>query len=209
VGQWAWENKGIGGKPASCQRVLVLWADRRGGLPHAFHMAPGGCLAVGSYGPSPWWGVGGGQRVVLGLWASKRPEITDSHSRASQTPLVTTEELRTKWGPRGRLGQRQGGREDRAGKEGVLVDSHAAERPWSGPWLERRKAFWQEVRRGSLGESLCHCSSMADLDEQGESMVLELCCRKAERRREGRKRERGWPWPCGGWGREREKEGYR
>jgi hypothetical protein len=26
-------------------------------------------------------------------------------------------------------------------------------------------------------------------------MVLELYCRKAERKREGRKRERGWPWP--------------
>ena len=28
-------------------------------------------------------------------------------------------------------------------------------------------------------------------------MVLELSCRKAEKKREGRKRERGWPWPCG------------
>ena len=36
-------------------------------------------------------------------------------------------------------------------------------------------------------------------------MVLELYCRKAERKREGRKRERGWPWPRGerGEGRER------
>jgi hypothetical protein len=37
-------------------------------------------------------------------------------------------------------------------------------------------------------------------------MVLELYCRKAERKRESRKRERVWPWPCGdggGGGRER------
>ena len=42
-------------------------------------------------------------------------------------------------------------------------------------------------------------------------MVLELYCRKAERERE-REREkvergRGQPWPCGGWGKKREKEG--
>jgi hypothetical protein len=28
-------------------------------------------------------------------------------------------------------------------------------------------------------------------------MVLELYCRKAGGKREGRKRERGWPWPRG------------
>ena len=43
------------------------------------------------------------------------------------------------------------------------------------------------------------------LDEQRQSMVLELYCRKAGGKREGRKRERGQPWPCGerGEGRER------
>jgi hypothetical protein len=30
-----------------------------------------------------------------------------------------------------------------------------------------------------------------------DSLVLELYCRKAERKREGRKRERGRPWPHG------------
>jgi hypothetical protein len=46
---------------------------------------------------------------------------------------------------------------------------------------------------------------MAGLDEQKQFMVLELYCRNAERKREGRKRERGWPWPRGkkGEGRER------
>ena len=39
-------------------------------------------------------------------------------------------------------------------------------------------------------------------------MVLELYCRKAGRKREDRKRERGWPWPRGERrGREREKKG--
>ena len=59
-----------------------------------------------------------------------------------------------------------------------------------GPWLEHRKAFWWEVRCGSLGESLFHLSSTAGLQEQRQSMVLELYCRKAERKKEGRKRER-------------------
>jgi hypothetical protein len=49
---------------------------------------------------------------------------------------------------------------------------------------------------------------MVGLDEQRQSMVLELYCRKAGRKREGRKRERGQPWPRGenGEGRERERE---
>jgi hypothetical protein len=29
-------------------------------------------------------------------------------------------------------------------------------------------------------------------------MVLEIYCRKAGRKRKGRKKERGRPWPCGG-----------
>jgi hypothetical protein len=37
-------------------------------------------------------------------------------------------------------------------------------------------------------------------------MVLELYCRKVERKREGRKRERGWPWPCGERGGKGERE---
>ena len=28
-------------------------------------------------------------------------------------------------------------------------------------------------------------------------MVLDLYCRKAERKREGKKKKRGWPWPRG------------
>ena len=46
-------------------------------------------------------------------------------------------------------------------------------------------------RLGSLGESLSHRSSTAGLDDQRQSMVLELYYRKAGRRREGRKREAG------------------
>ena len=57
------------------------------------------------------------------------------------------------------------------------------------PWLERRKAFWREVRRGSIVQTL------KGLDEQSRSMVLELYCRKAERKREG-KRKRGRAWAC-------------
>jgi hypothetical protein len=67
--------------------------------------------------------------------------------------------------------------------------------PWSSLWLEQRKAFWLEVRCCSLEESLSHCSSTACLDEQRQSIVLELYCRKTGRKREGRKKERGWLWP--------------
>jgi hypothetical protein len=68
---------------------------------------------------------------------------------------------------------------------------------WSGLWIESRKAFWQEVKCISLEESLSHHLSIVGHDEQSQSMVLELYCTKAERKREGRKRERGWPWPRG------------
>jgi hypothetical protein len=64
-------------------------------------------------------------------------------------------------------------------------------------------AFWLEVRHGSLGESLSHRSSTEGLVKQRQSMILELYCRKAGRKREGR--ERGQPWPCGEGGRERER----
>jgi hypothetical protein len=57
--------------------------------------------------------------------------------------------------------------------------------------------FCREVRHGSLGENLSHRSSMAGLDEQRQSMVLELYCRKAGGKREDGKRERGRPWPRG------------
>jgi hypothetical protein len=122
--------------------------------------------------------------------------------------LGTSEELRTKWRLWEWLRHPQGGREERAGREGTLGGSHAGKSPWSGPWLECKKTFQWEVRLGSLGESLPHSLSTVDLDEQRLSMVLELYCRKAGRKKEGRKKERGWPWPCGkkGEGRERRVE---
>ena len=73
--------------------------------------------------------------------------------------------------------------------------------------MECRKAFCQEVRHSSLGESLSHCSSMAGLDEQRQSMILELYGGNAERKRVGRRREASHgPMERGGKG-EREKEG--
>jgi hypothetical protein len=61
---------------------------------------------------------------------------------------------------------------------------------WSLPWLECRKAFQQEVRFASLGESLFHLLSKAGLGAQRQSMVLEFYCRKAGGKREcNRKRE--------------------
>jgi hypothetical protein len=63
------------------------------------------------------------------------------------------------------------------------------------------------VRSSSLGESLFHHSSTAGLDEQRQSVGLELYCRKAGRRREGRKRERPAMNTWREEEREREKEG--
>jgi hypothetical protein len=75
------------------------------------------------------------------------------------------------------------------------------ESPWSGPWLEHRMAFWREVKHSSLA----HRSSMTGLNDQRQSMVLELYCRKAGRKKEGRKREAGHGHMERG-GTEREKE---
>jgi hypothetical protein len=75
------------------------------------------------------------------------------------------------------------------GGEGVLDGPHAGENTWSGPWLERRKASHL-----SLGENLSHFSSMVGLDDQRQSVVLVLYCRKAGKREEAkRKREKPDP----------------
>jgi hypothetical protein len=58
-----------------------------------------------------------------------------------------------------------------------------------------------------LGESLSHCPSTAGLDEQRQSVVLELHCRKAGGKREGRKRERPAMAKRRERGKEREKKG--
>jgi hypothetical protein len=56
--------------------------------------------------------------------------------------------------------------------------------------LEHRKVFHQKIRNGLLGESLFHPPITVGLDEQRHSMVLELYCREAGGKRDGRK-ERG------------------
>ena len=68
-------------------------------------------------------------------------------------------------------------------------------------------AFWWEVRCGSLGKSPSHRSSTVGLDDQRQSMILELYCRKAGEKREGRKREgeAGHGHMERGWKRERER----
>jgi hypothetical protein len=82
-------------------------------------------------------------------------EARDNRFSVSDIPYITghPEELRTKWGPREQLGQPQGQREERAGGEGELDGSHIGESPWASPWLERRRVFLREIRRGSLGKA--------------------------------------------------------
>jgi hypothetical protein len=82
-------------------------------------------------------------------------------------------------------------REERAGREVVLGGSHVGESPWFSLWLEHKKSFWWEVKRSLLGESLSHPLSTAGLDEQRQSMVSELYCRKTGgREKVERERER-------------------
>ena len=59
-----------------------------------------------------------------------------------------------------------------------------------------QEGLLMEIRNGSLGESLSHRPRAAGLDEQRQSMALELYYRKAGGKREG-KRERDWPWHRG------------
>ena len=92
--------------------------------------------------------------------------MTGSQSQTSQMQLYVAEELRMKWGAREKLGQPWGRREKRGGGEGDLSGFHGDESPWSGPWLELRKAFLLEVRCSSLEESLLCCPNTASLDEQ-------------------------------------------
>ena len=82
---------------------------------------------------------------------------------------------------------------------------HTGESPKSSLWLEHKKAFHLEIRSGSLEESLHHHPNTAGLDEQRQSMVLELHCRKAGEKREERERETGHSQDEKG-GRERKRE---
>jgi hypothetical protein len=47
------------------------------------------------------------------------------------------------------------------------------ESPWSGPWLEHKKAFQQEVRL-VRGKAYPIIQAWWDLDEQRQSTVVEL-----------------------------------
>lgn len=77
----------MGGNKRSGKKFLSQQADL-GGLPHAFHMAPGGCLVVGRYGSSP-QGVDKGSPMSLGLKEARDnkfsvsgiPDTTGHHRR--------------------------------------------------------------------------------------------------------------------------------
>ena len=81
-----------------------------------------------------------------------------------------------------------GPKKERAGGEGALGGSHRArDLGLIHGWSAGRPSIRKLDGCGFLGENLSHRSSMAGLDEQRQSMVLELYCRKAGRKREGRK----------------------
>jgi hypothetical protein len=150
-------------------RVPVLWAGGHGRAVARFPHGRGWVSGCGK--PRNPSSAGGGQGAVLG-----------TRFPASSIPCWILGGAENRMGAPRAKGRR--GQEERA-----LDSSHVSKSPWSGLWLEHRKAFLLEVRHGSLGESLSRRSSTAGLDEQRQSMVLELYCRKAGRRRKGRKRE--------------------
>jgi hypothetical protein len=105
--------------------------------------------------------VGGGQGEVLG---------TRFSAQASQTPPCIRAE--------NRMGVPGGG----SVSLGAEVRRGAGRKGGIGWFLHRRESLsglWQEVRSGSLGKSLSHHLITVGLDEQRQSMVLELYCRKA------------------------------
>jgi hypothetical protein len=110
--------------------------------------------------------------------------VTGSQSQAPHTGYCGR--AKNKWRPQSTLGPKGGENRGRGVRLGVST--------WARV-LGQSLAGEQESLPGLLGESLSYHSSTAGLDEQRQSMVLELYCRKAERKREGR--ERGWPWPQG------------
>jgi hypothetical protein len=63
------EIKGVGENPRPAT-VLVLWAGRHGRTVACFPHVLGGCLAVGSYRPSP-WGRTRGRHRCLGLMEAR------------------------------------------------------------------------------------------------------------------------------------------
>jgi hypothetical protein len=86
----------------SCRSFSALGGQTRR-TAACFPRGPGWVSGCGKPRTQSTGGWGGGQEAVQGLWASWRPEITGSLSRASQMPLNTAEELRTKWRPQGSL----------------------------------------------------------------------------------------------------------
>jgi hypothetical protein len=98
--------------------------------------------------------------------------------------------------------------EERRGQDERALDgSHMSKSALYSPWLQHRKAFWWEVRYSSLGENLSHHSSIEGLDDQKQSMVLEIYYKKAGRKRDGKKGERLAMATRREGGKEREKEG--
>ena len=85
-----------------------------------------------------------------------QPQVPGSQAPASHAEYGGVAENKI-----GALGQHSdlGMRRGEGRGEGALDGSHMGKNPLSGLWLEHRMAFWQELRHGSLGKSLSHCSS--------------------------------------------------
>jgi hypothetical protein len=115
---------GVGGK-REWEKTCVLpefWCSGRadvGGLPHAFHVAPGGCLAVGSHGTQPTRGWTRGSLRPLGLTEAKDSKFSVSdvagHGRRAENKL----------GAPGTAWSSLGPKKERARREGALDGFHS------------------------------------------------------------------------------------
>ena len=124
-----WGKEGSGRELASGQSSIALGRQEREDC-RTLSTWPG--VAVW-----PWEGTDPTRWVVEKGSSRHRVPSLQHHT------LDTPEELRTKWGSRGGTGFGAKGRRSRGEQE--LNGSHASQRPWSGPGLEYRMAFWREV----------------------------------------------------------------
>jgi hypothetical protein len=141
-------KRGVGENPQPF-RVPELWAGRHRRTATWFPQRGGGVTGCGK--PQNLSSMGGGQGAVLGtrfpasdilLWIPQRSWEQNRGPGVVLSPAA-----------KGRRGQ------------GCLMVPILA-RVLVRLWLQCRKAFWQEVRRCSLGESLSYHSSVVGLDEQ-------------------------------------------
>ena len=156
-------------------------------------------------------------RVDVWLWEATGSQLTRGWTRGSPRSLGLTEARDNRFSVLGIPDTTGHFRraENKIGAPGAAQSSCGLK---GGEDMERGGTGWFPRGRESLVQSVVGTRkpfswlvrgksiplfNTAGFDEQRQSVVLELYCRNAGRKREGRKRERGRPWPREEGGRER------